>query len=262
MNAWTQNIAGKIVSAILFCVVFLTPSSAGPTWDLSSTQIYVPGIQKDRIDEEIDWSRNTSFIALDIEKELNKDYILIDLNKGFITMKDSYLFLYRLFGKVQQAITVKDRYTKKEALETARTIHNILHEEGFEYRNFSSNEYHLMGGNLFSYGLMRKQVYCLTYMLLYLGIAERLGLPIVGINVPEHLALRWNLSYGKHVNWEATVPDTYDDESYIYWKNISEVAVKNGVYLRSLSKKEVIAHVYYNISLVLTERDELKEAIH
>ena len=100
-------------------------------------------------------------------------------------------------------------------------------------------------------------------VLLYLGISEHVGVPLVGINMPGHLALRWNFNDGTYFNWEATVPATCKNSFYISWKNISEVALRNGVYIKAegLTKKEVIAHVYYNTGLVLKERRQLDSAL-
>lgn len=216
---------------------------------------------EDEINEEIDWSRNTAHIGIDLEKELTGDHILYDLDKGPITLQDAYRFIDRLFDKAGKRIKVKKNYTEIEALKVSSAIHRLLKEEGFKYKDYSSWEYYLLGANLLSYGVARKKIDCVGYSLLYLGISEHLGLPMVGISVPGHLTLRWNLSDGSYINWEATVPAKCKDDFYISWKNISQNAVENGVYLRSLSKKEIIAQQYYNLSLVWKERRQFDKAM-
>jgi tetratricopeptide (TPR) repeat protein len=96
-----------------------------------------------------------------------------------------------------------------------------------------------------------------------MGIAEHLGLPVIGINVPGHLALRWDLGNGRYFNWETTVPARCKDDFYISWKNISKDAVRKGVYIKQkgLSKQELIAHVYYDKGLVLKEWRHLDGAM-
>jgi len=104
---------------------------------------------------------------------------------------------------------------------------------------------------------------CVGLSILYLCIAEGLQLPIYGVGVPEHLFVRYddgdfrrNIETG--YNGMAT-PDSY----YVNMpgKRISQVSIKNGSYLKNLSRSEVIADIYLNRSIIHKEKGNVELAL-
>lgn len=104
---------------------------------------------------------------------------------------------------------------------------------------------------------------CVGLSILYLCIAEGLQLPIHGVSVPEHLFVRYddgdfrrNIETG--YNGMAT-PDSY----YVNMpgKRISQVSIKNGSYLKNLSRSEVIASIYLNRSIIQKENGNVELAL-
>ncbi|MFH1845925.1 MAG: hypothetical protein ABIF77_22300 [bacterium] len=206
----------------------------------------------------IDWSRNILYLILDGELELYSEQVLLDLD-GPITTADNYRFVSHL---LQQARGRIDRAPSDRtgAIETLLVIHELLSESGFSYRDYSSWEYRLLGFGLLNHGLARREIDCAMYVYLYLGIAEHLGLPLVGLDLPEHITLRWRLPDGFYFNWEATLPAVRDDDFYRDWKQFSPQTISSGVYLRPLAKPEILASAFYAKSLVFFERGELTRA--
>jgi len=223
----------------------------------SSNLIQISGIDPC----DLDWNDNIARIALKVEQELHADYILCDLHRGIVTMSDNLELLARLFKKAEKRIGIKESYNEDEAIETTHAIFELLKDEGLEYRDFSSEEFFFHGANLFGYELAKREIDCVAYSLLGLGIAEHLNLPLKCVSMPEHFTLRWIFDDGGRLNIELSIPAKCDDDYYIAWKNINTTAIENGVYLRDLERAEVIAEQYYSLSLVWEKRNQLDKAM-
>lgn len=80
---------------------------------------------------------------------------------------------------------------------------------------------------------------CFNLPLLYMAVARRLGYPIKPVSAPRHLFLRYVDPKLKRQNIEATGNGGFSpDAEYIADLKISKIALKNGLFLKSLSKKE------------------------
>lgn len=87
---------------------------------------------------------------------------------------------------------------------------------------------------------------CLGYGLLYLAVAERAGWPVYGVHAPEHFFVRFDDGVTR-VNLEPTRGGaTLSDKSYISRRQVHSGPVENGIYLRSESKRQVIASLLAN----------------
>ena len=206
--------------------------------------------------QSFDLSRNSAYLAIDIEKDLNPDYVIADVRKGIVTNEDNYCLVERILNKSTKRIKIEDK-----PLDISKSIDNLLKEEGFEYQDYSTWQDYVLGRNLLSHGFATRKIDCLGYALLYQGISEKNKLKLNMINMPGHVSTRWNLEDNSYFNWDPTVARKCMDDAYISWKNISEDSINDCVYLKSLSKKEVIAHIIYNKCLVLKERNQLDKAI-
>ena len=84
---------------------------------------------------------------------------------------------------------------------------------------------------------------CFTMPLLYLCLAQRLKIPIYGVNVPQHFILRYD--DGKYrSNIEVTCTGAMaPDDVYIEDFQILTGELKSGVFLRNLSNKQVISNM-------------------
>ena len=207
----------------------------------------------------IDWSRNIGLLVLDAERNLYGQHVLLTPDRQ-VTVEDNYALLEHLLDEGERRLT-GDTEATPDPLQVLLTIHRLLVEEGFTYRDYTSWEYRLLGFHLFHYGLARREIDCAMYVYIYLAIAERIGLPLVGVNVPEHLALRWEPAQGESFNWEATVPNRCDDAFYVEWKSPSRTAIANGVYLQPLSKEEVLGLALYETGLTLRARKRPDDAL-
>jgi regulator of sirC expression with transglutaminase-like and TPR domain len=87
---------------------------------------------------------------------------------------------------------------------------------------------------------------CLGISLVYLAVAERVGLPVYGVSAPEHSFVRFDDGVTQ-VNIEPTLGGRrIPDKEYIKRRRISAESVDRGIYLRSESKRQVIASLLAN----------------
>jgi len=95
---------------------------------------------------------------------------------------------------------------------------------------------------LFSRCLLTNMFDC-KKSLLYIAIAEELGLPVKGVYAPEHMFVRWDDGRW-YVNWETVLPIEIPDDTYRKVFKITDTAIKRGVYLKSLTREELKAIAY------------------
>jgi hypothetical protein len=119
--------------------------------------------------------------------------------------------------------------------------------------------------NLFLHGiLLGHGGTCSTMPVLYAAIGRRLGYPLSLVMAKEHLFCRWDDSNGDRFNIEATTWgfSTRTDEEYLEWpKRISASEMQARPYLRSLTRREELAHFIADRGLCLRDHLLLTEAI-
>lgn len=95
---------------------------------------------------------------------------------------------------------------------------------------------------------------CVTMSMLYLVVADRLDWPIAPVRAAKHVFCRYNAPGFDENNIEPTCGGGYlTDSQYVAFGGISLHAIRAGVYMRSLSKREYIATLISNHALQLIE---------
>ncbi|MBD3290781.1 hypothetical protein GF337_18385 [candidate division KSB1 bacterium] len=99
---------------------------------------------------------------------------------------------------------------------------------------------------------------CVTLPMLYLVLADRLGWPIYPVRAPQHFFCRYIIDSdsNKYYNIETTSKGMIlDDWMYVDEMKITKDGLKNGCYLRTLTKKEYFASMVHNhVQLYWTEK--------
>lgn len=105
---------------------------------------------------------------------------------------------------------------------------------------------------------------CVTMPMLHIVLADRLGWPIQAVRSPKHIFCRYIDDNLKENNIDATCGGGYiSNERYIFDTNIPDKPIRNGVYLRTLSKKEYLASMLLNNARFYhTVKKNLKKAIY
>jgi regulator of sirC expression with transglutaminase-like and TPR domain len=100
--------------------------------------------------------------------------------------------------------------------------------------------------------LASKKGSCITISMLYLAVADRLHWPIVPVRAAKHIFCRYLADGFDENNIEPTCGGGYlTNEQYIEQGGIPEKGIRNGVYLRPLTKKEYLATLLSNHAIEL-----------
>ena len=175
----------------------------------------------------------------------------LDIEKQFGAGTNHEQYINELINKAAVKISVKDDYSTEEAIKIMETIHRLLKEEGFVYKqNF-----------LLFAGLDKKRIDCDNYTALYTAVSEVLRLPVIPVYAPNHSFVRFNFNDGTYLNWEPLEGKHFPDAYYIKKLNIADKSVRQGVYLKSLSRKEFLGVEYNNIGASILVEKKFKEAI-
>ncbi len=156
---------------------------------------------------------------------------------------------------------IKARIMESDKPETiVNTINEFLFDElGFTY---------VPTGNLEDLYLNKvmdgRKGNCIGLSVLYLSIAERLKLPLFGVNVPEHIFVRYD-DGKQRINIEMghsgmSLSDTFYATHSI--ERFDKKSVDNGCFLMNLNKKEVISNVFLNRSKIRKEGGNNRGALN
>jgi tetratricopeptide (TPR) repeat protein len=109
----------------------------------------------------------------------------------------------------------------------------------------------------------RRKGNCVGLSVLYLSIAERLSLPLSGVNVPDHIFVRYDDGEQK-INIETghegmSLPDSFYVSNSL--EQFDETSVELGCYLQNLSTKEVISNILLNRSKIRRANGNHKGAL-
>lgn len=108
--------------------------------------------------------------------------------------------------------------------------------------------------------LRRRQGTCVGLTQVYLILAERLSLPVVGSATPTHLFVRWVDEEGQ-VNSELLESGAeHSDSEYRIRHRIQEADPANPVFLRNLTSLEVAARLYNNRGVIRSRAGSLDSA--
>ncbi len=109
----------------------------------------------------------------------------------------------------------------------------------------------------------RRKGNCVGLSILYLSIAKRLNLPLYGVNVPDHIFVRYDDGEQK-INIETgykgmDMPDSFYVSNSL--ERFDEKSVERECYLQNLSTKEVISNILLNRSKLRRESGDHKGAL-
>ena len=108
--------------------------------------------------------------------------------------------------------------------------------------------------------LDRKRGYCLSLSILYLGLAERLGVPLYGVVVPGHFFVRYDDGRVRF-NIETTSKGARaSDEHYIKKFNVPE-NYENSIYMISLTKIQALGCFLNNLGNCYSDIGDVESSV-
>ncbi|MBS3158223.1 hypothetical protein J4206_02960, partial [Candidatus Woesearchaeota archaeon] len=121
---------------------------------------------------------------IDASKNLGRAVLSFEQQETGIVKPEHYILLDRIIEEAKDRINIKSNYTEAEAFEILKTIDDML-KNTFNFRIAINKE-----NFLFSHSLRDRRLDCNTASLIYLSIAQSLGLPLSGVNAPRHMFVR------------------------------------------------------------------------
>ncbi len=183
------------------------------------------------------------------EEEINIGVASLILAKEFYPDMNVDFFLYSFDYMAQRFSEVFGQYENPD--ERVRALNTYFYKSGFWNDgitfSYDDDDLHVTKlSNRFINGYIATKIgSCITMPLLYVIIGERLGWPIYPVRSAKHFFVRYipeELSFNFQQNIETTNGGSFiSDEQYKLDVQIPDKAIKNGVYLRTLSKKEYLA---------------------
>ncbi|MGD9487181.1 MAG: transglutaminase family protein [Calditrichaceae bacterium] len=183
------------------------------------------------------------------EEEINIGVASLVLAKEFYPDMNVDFFLYSFDYMAQRFSEVFGQYENPD--ERVRALNTYFYKSGFWNDgitfSYDDDDLHVTKlSNRFINGyIATKKGSCITMPLLYVIIGERLGWPIYPVRSAKHFFVRYipkELSFNFQQNIETTNGGSFiSDEQYKLDVQIPDKAIENGVYLRTLSKKEYLA---------------------
>ncbi|HEY0627591.1 MAG TPA: transglutaminase family protein [Allosphingosinicella sp.] len=145
-------------------------------------------------------------------------------------------------------------------------LHKLIYRSGpwNEHRPFSYDHDDPLGQGicrkLLSNYLRTRLGQCVSMPILYLILAERLGLAVALSSAPDHLFVRYSNENGRIINLETTSGALPAREEWMrQCFSITDVALKSGLYLRSFSKREAIGRTASTANEYLMEQGRYEE---
>ncbi|MEK9149008.1 MAG: tetratricopeptide repeat protein, partial [Candidatus Desantisbacteria bacterium] len=148
---------------------------------------------------------------------------------------------YQLLGEIIQKVKEKvdPALTPQEKLGKVNEI--LTQDFGIEFKGQEVSS--------LSQNLLQRSLDCDTASFVYLAIAGELNWPLFAVNAPEHVFIRWDDGQETRFNFETMLGTIKPDSFYKKWLNIDEKSIKQGVYLKNLSSRELYGNFYANRGL-------------
>ncbi|MCF7973360.1 MAG: tetratricopeptide repeat protein [Phycisphaerae bacterium] len=115
--------------------------------------------------------------------------------------------------------------------------------------------------DLFLHTVMdNRKGYCLSLSILYLALAERIGLPLSGVVVPGHFFVRYT-SRTQRFNIETTANGATPEDDYYIERHAVPDHERTGIYMTNLSKRQTLGCLFNNFGVVYMDTGQLDKAL-
>ena len=157
------------------------------------------------------------------------------------------------------ALEIRNRL-RRQKLEADYRVIPVINEYLFNELGFRSISEASDPNSLFLHTVMdTKRGYCLSLSILYLAIAERIGLPMYGVVVPGHFFVRYDDGQ-KQFNIETTSNGgTATDEHYV--KKFKVPKGNNHIYMKNLSKIQTLGCFFNNLGNSYSDIGDTESAL-
>ena len=161
--------------------------------------------------------------------------------------------LEKIISNVEKQFPKKDNFSEKEITDVFKATDKEIKIQGLEPKE-----------NKFD---------CDDFSFIYLAVGEKLNIPLYAVPAPAHIFIRYDKD-GKHnslnskdpvnegdFNWETTGDFSFSDSSFIDDEKIPKELIKKGIFMKNLTKLELIAQAYFNKGVSLNHLGKYNLAI-
>lgn len=222
----------KKAFAAIICILILTPGTLGrqqkPLANDNKSGLYARSIEQVlRLrDEDIDLATAALIIS--------EGWSNIVHGRRYLTQLDN------------MAIEIRERMRQKKIRENYRAI-PLINSYLFDELGFKSIAEATDPNILFLHNVMdTKRGYCLSLSILYLSIAERLGLPMYGVVVPGHFFVRYDDGKNRYNIETTSEGGTATDEHYIQRFRVPK-GYNGSIYMKNLNKLQTLGCFLNNL---------------
>ncbi len=176
------------------------------------------------------------------ENEIDLGTAALILSRDWGTNKTSHVYRRKIDDMAEEIL----KRLKKEHVPADYRAIGVINAYLFDELGFSTVDNADDPDDLFLHVVVeKKQGYCLSLSVLYLAIAERVGLPMYGVVVPGHFFVRYD--DGKHrYNIETTSNGAIaPDEHYI--ERFKPPKRLKALYMKNLTKKQTLGCFFNNL---------------
>ena len=176
--------------------------------------------------------------------------------------EDAMNRLNRLFKEVYDTFKLHSKRSEKEAKDFFTVVDSLLQKHQMKGialgGKFERDEF-------LNSSLSKKYngLACYYTSLVYSNLAKVYPFsvnPVIASD--DHMFVRYeSSSMDTSVNWETVSGKSHPDKYYIDERELSQQAIKNGCYLRSLSDKEALATIFRYMGSMLKKSDSKKEQL-
>lgn len=146
----------------------------------------------------------------------------------------------------EMALEIRDRLDRGRIQADSRAI-PVINEYLFNELQFKSLAEAKDPNSLFLHTVMdQKRGYCLSLSVLYLAVAERLGLPLYGVVVPGHFFVRYDDGQVRFNIETTSNGGIATDEHYINKFNVPPAGY-NSIYMKNLNKIQTLGCFFNNL---------------
>lgn len=176
------------------------------------------------------------------EDEIDIGTAALILSREWGTQRTTHVYR-RKIDNMSEAILAK---LKEKHIPLDHRAINIINHYLFKELGFSSVDTAENPDDLFLHVVLEKKSgYCLSLSVLYLSIAERLGLPVYGVVVPGHFFVRYD-DGKRRLNIETTSNGgSANDEHYL--SKFSPPNSPRTLYMKNLTKKQTLGCFFNNL---------------
>lgn len=208
--------------------------------------------------------------SIPVKRLLDLREVQIDTGTAALTLGqevypqiDVAAYSHRINLMVSDARLVLQRYSRPDDPESIVRALNTYFYKMFGIRYDNSPESRAKRENFFLHNTLdTRQGNCLSIPMLYMAVAQRLGYPVFSVTAPDHSFVRFVDPRLKEQNIELSAGAGYSsDEDYAYNLNISNKAIRNGAYLRTLSKLQYLGVLLMQNAHAFADQGDINRAI-